>query len=779
MAEIVKPGVLFKKGLIDNLKPLMASGGKEGTFYLAEDERSLYFGTKDGTIERIQGSVLYFNSLQEFTNNTQPPYSTDIIYFIANDNALVRWNGTKWIQLNATAEAVNTAITELTTAINGLNETVGEHTTNIAQNAADIAQNTADIAQNAADIALKAAQADLEALAGRVTTNEGNIALKASQVDLNSANEAIGKNADDIAALTGVVDTKAAQADLTALDGRVTAAEGTIVQHTNAIATKAEQADLEALGIVVAANGESIETNAENIGKNTEALNTYKQSNDQRVAGVEGRLNTAESNINDLNTNKANVAALNELATTVGSVQESVAENTGKINTNTGDITDLKAKMLLAAKQSDLDLANQAINKNKEDIAQNAADIALKANASDLNATNEVVGGHTTAISGLQSAVATKAEQSAVNSLEAVVATKATQEDLDDLTEDVSKIDKTVEGHTTQLGQIEDSIEALVKDKVDVVEGSSLVKDTEIKKLEGVEEGANRIYVDKVLSDVDNEDTVNHVPHTSLVTSEINRIDGDIAAFNSSLSEQIEELGDKKADKTAVDQLKEDLEGSIDEIAEALGLGDVTGGTSLSTRVGALETTTADHETRIENAEERLRGIDETLEGLDDIYATQEALGQAKVALEAKINEEIEAANAMTYQGVVSADTALPTSDVKIGDTYVASAGFTLNDKSINPGDLLVANGTEGEDGYITEGTLSWDHVVTGYSTAFDQTLNVESSETGDNLAAINLNSHTNAVVSTVVIASANEGLTIDVDDNKITLNMVWGSFDD
>ena len=176
MADTVKPGVLFKKGLIDNLKPLMANGGKEGTFYLAEDERSLYFGTASGKIERVQGSVLYFDSLAQFTAETQPPYSVDVIYFIANDNALVRWNGTKWIQLNATADSVNTAISNLTTAINGLNETVGQHTADIAQHTTDIAQNKTDIAQNKTDIAQKAAQSDLEALAARVGTNETNIA---------------------------------------------------------------------------------------------------------------------------------------------------------------------------------------------------------------------------------------------------------------------------------------------------------------------------------------------------------------------------------------------------------------------------------------------------------------------------------------------------------------------------------------------------------------------------------------------------------------------------
>jgi hypothetical protein len=60
MAELTKPGVLFKKGSIAELKPLMANGGKEGTFYLAEDERNLYFGTASGKIERIQGNVVFY-----------------------------------------------------------------------------------------------------------------------------------------------------------------------------------------------------------------------------------------------------------------------------------------------------------------------------------------------------------------------------------------------------------------------------------------------------------------------------------------------------------------------------------------------------------------------------------------------------------------------------------------------------------------------------------------------------------------------------------------------
>jgi hypothetical protein len=215
------------------------------------------------------------------------------------------------------------------------------------------------------------------------------------------------------------------------------------------------------------------------------------------------------------------------------------------------------------------------------------------------------------------------------------------------------------------------------------------------------------------------------------------------------------------------------LQADIDEIAEALGLGDDAGnGNSLSKRVTALETTTGEHTTQISGINTRLNGHDEALAAIPDTYATKQELTKASSDLTTLINNEIDAANAMTYKNGVNAASQLPTSDVAIGDTYVVTQGFG----NYNAGDLLVASGTE-ENGIIT-GEVTWTHVQTGYSTAFDQTLEVEDATEG-NAVAINLKSHAGVVGTSVAMASANEGLTIDVVDDVITFNMVWGSFND
>ena len=109
----------FKKGLYENL-PLSKVAG---TVYITTDERAMYVDVSDTERIRIQGTVLYYDSLTQFTNEVKPPYSSDLIYFIANENALVRWDPNKknadgeteagWIQLNATVDNLNTVISKL------------------------------------------------------------------------------------------------------------------------------------------------------------------------------------------------------------------------------------------------------------------------------------------------------------------------------------------------------------------------------------------------------------------------------------------------------------------------------------------------------------------------------------------------------------------------------------------------------------------------------------------------------------------------------------------
>lgn len=82
-----------------------------------------------------------------------------------------------------------------------------------------------------------------------------------------------------------------------------------------------------------------------------------------------------------------------------------------------------------------------------------------------------------------------------------------------------------------------------------------------------------------------------------------------------------------------------------------------------------------------------------------------------------QIDSKFKGLNGMTYKGTVgtSALLHLPTSNVSSGDTYmVAAADFDENGIKAKNGDLLIAVGVEGADGYIPSNGITWTHVPSG-----------------------------------------------------------------
>ena len=149
----------FKWGPYANLKN---AAPQAGTIYITTDEQSMYVDLKkeikqdDGTKKeevvraRIQGSVLYYDSVETFTKTTTPPYSTETLYFFrkinagdnAATNALMAYDGKDWKQINITKEQfeaqgasitalvgdvtqLSTDLTNLTTRVTALEGYVG------------------------------------------------------------------------------------------------------------------------------------------------------------------------------------------------------------------------------------------------------------------------------------------------------------------------------------------------------------------------------------------------------------------------------------------------------------------------------------------------------------------------------------------------------------------------------------------------------------------------------------------------------------------------------
>lgn len=69
--------------------------------------------------------------------------------------------------------------------------------------------------------------------------------------------------------------------------------------------------------------------------------------------------------------------------------------------------------------------------------------------------------------------------------------------------------------------------------------------------------------------------------------------------------------------------------------------------------------------------------------------------------------------DAMTYRGVASsAATITNLTDIAKGDAWKADGTFQIDGKDVKPGYLIIANGTEGTDGYITSSSLTFDVIA-------------------------------------------------------------------
>lgn len=132
--------------------------------------------------------------------------------------------------------------------------------------------------------------------------------------------------------------------------------------------------------------------------------------------------------------------------------------------------------------------------------------------------------------------------------------------------------------------------------------------------------------------------------------------------------------------------------------------------------------------------------------------------------------EQMEAADAMTYQGGIAKWSDLPTTDVEAGFTYVVTADFEQGSESYYAGDLVIANADQTGTTY----TGGWTHVKTGYVASQENKLVkgdgnsiVLKAYTGTNLGSMTVESD-NLVISTTTTAA---------NATTITIDFAWGTF--
>ena len=154
--NIQSPMVQFQFGKWEDYKDL--NSWSAGTIYVTTDEQGIYFSS-DGQKPIKLGNIIVYDNLKDFTDDTKPPYNSEVFYYITESNALIKYNGTKFIQLNKSYDEdialINSIIGSSTDAANadslwGKINGVSNTATNAQTNAA-AAQATATRAEGKAD----------------------------------------------------------------------------------------------------------------------------------------------------------------------------------------------------------------------------------------------------------------------------------------------------------------------------------------------------------------------------------------------------------------------------------------------------------------------------------------------------------------------------------------------------------------------------------------------------------------------------------------------------
>jgi hypothetical protein len=130
-----------------------------------------------------------------------------------------------------------------------------------------------------------------------------------------------------------------------------------------------------------------------------------------------------------------------------------------------------------------------------------------------------------------------------------------------------------------------------------------------------------------------------------------------------------------------------------------------------------------------------------------------------------KFKSELKAIDGMTYKGTIGTNgtghngNALPTTNVRIGDTYKTLSTFTVAIGGVTPseGDVIIArstDGTENANGYIDSAKITWDLIPSGNE---DTTYYGVSATHG-----IGLKDSSNATVMAFTLESGNASITLE-----------------
>ena len=196
--------LLFRKG---SLAGLESANLVAGAISFTTDEPAIYLDVQENgeVVRKRIGDLIVYNTAEELiaagdtaVAGTVGTWSTTALYYIVENNALMKWNGSKWTQINSISE-IEAEFNELDKIINGDSAVQGD--TGLVGRVSALGNE------------MDAAQADIEALekaVGSVPTNSNLYSLLQAEIerstDKDEAHDAsIGDHETRIGALETTV----------------------------------------------------------------------------------------------------------------------------------------------------------------------------------------------------------------------------------------------------------------------------------------------------------------------------------------------------------------------------------------------------------------------------------------------------------------------------------------------------------------------------------------------------------------------------------------------
>ena len=722
----------FRRGTYAQIN---AAERANGTIYVATDEKALYVDT---ATERIRiGDFIRVDSVEEIT----PPYSTSSLYYVEADNALLKYDGSAWKQVNGTDD--------IKSSLAALTDRVATNESNIS------------------------------GLQGKMTTAEGKITALENTVGkaAEGENAATGlvKDVADLKAAIGMGEDGEADGigatvsqlvtDLDTLEAEVHGTDGnggmkaTLADHTSRIGTA--ETDIDNLEKALADH----ETKAgQTYATKTELANVksaLQAEIDADVAAEASRADTEEKRLAGL---IAENKAIAEAALTKKAFNTFKNDNTTAINN---------------AKTDAVSEANEYTD-GKITAEEQRAD-GKYATKTALEAINNTVSGHTSAIELISNTLNDKADKATVEStyvkkadadakLAKIDTTKTVSEAIVDA---VGAEESRAKGEEQRIEGIASEAKSKANDAYDLasekttttevqaqIEAYGYATTTQVDTAKNEAIAAAKTAGDGAYAAKSIETTV--ATHTSELNTLMGEAStaGSVAEAKKAGDDALALIGDANSGLTQTVNAHENYITNILKGADT-----VAGSVAEAKKAGTDAMTKA-----TSNAGD-ISDLKSKVSTLETNSATKTELSNVQTALEQKIANDINAANAMDYKGgVASEDNLDEKTNVKSGDTYVATGAFEFTDgRIVLPGDLIIASGTE-VNGVIADPT--WEIVHTGYDASLEQELKTVDGKIQLTSAVSDAN---NGQIS--FVAEAGSSAKVSVANNTVTIGMMWDDF--